>query len=349
MKFFDSKEEVLDIQLTQYGRHLLSKSAWKPVYYAFFDENILYDGEYGGLLEDTTNPSADVEVRIQDETPLLRTQHSFTGRDEYLFDGTDDETDRIRLGAYEKLNVMPMSLGTTALDSTKTPAFNIQFLEGEINSLEYNLTGNTRSAKIPLSSNATYSQQLVKVPQIETDIEFNITVVDPLSPDVNFEVDPALSPPNVYSDGFSVAIGPEQLLLLVEEKNTTFDYENFDIEVFEITDEIGGSGEQVMNQLSFIKPLEMVENNILIDKGEAELRAGRINGQLPTLDPTYVEYYFSVNVDTEIDENQICKSVSSLESKNILVDTGIECPDLTTPIRSNIYYSDAEDEDCPDN
>jgi hypothetical protein len=345
MKFFDSKEEVLDIQLTQYGRHLLSSGSLKPVYYAFFDENILYDGQYGGLVEDYTNPSADVEVRIQDETPLLRTQYSFTGREEYLFDGVTDDTDRIRLSAYEKLNVMPMSLGTTALDSTKTPAFNIQFLEGEINSLEYNLTGNTRT----FDSVTSYSQQLIKIPQIETDIEFNITVVDPLNSDVNFEVDPALSPPNIYSDGFSVVIGPEQLLLLVEEKNTTFDYENFDIEIFEITNETGGSGEQVMNQLSFVKPLEMVENNILIDKEEAELKAGRTNGQLPTLDPTYVEYYFSVNVDAEIDENQICKSVSSLKSKNILIDTGIECPDLTTPIRSNIYYSDAEDEDCPDN
>ena len=341
MKFFDSKEEVLDIQLTQYGRHLLSKSAWKPVYYAFFDENVLYDGQYGGLVDNKN----DVEARIQEETPLLRTQHSFTGRDEYLFDGLDDETDRIRLGAYEKLNVMPMSLGTTALDSTKTPAFNIQFLEGEINNLEYNLTGNVRT----FDSVTSYSQQLVKIPQIETDIEFKITVTDPLNSEVSFEVDPVLSPQNVYSDGFSVAIGPEQLLLLVEEKNTTFDYENFDIEVFEITDEIGASGEQVMNQLSFIKPLEMVENNILIDKEEAELKAGRVNGQLPTLDPTYVEYYFNVNVDTEIDENQICKSVSSLESKNIFVDTGIECPDLVTPIRSNIYYSDAEDEECPDN
>jgi hypothetical protein len=346
MKFFDSKEEVLDIQLTQYGRHLLSKSIWKPVYYAFFDENILYDGQYGGLVENQ-NPDEDVsaEVRIQDETPLLRTQYSFTGRDEYLFDGADDETDRVRLSAYEKLNVMPMSLGTTALDSTKTPAFNVQFLEGEIDSLEYNLTGSTRT----FDSITSYSQQLLKIPQIESDIEFKITVVDPGNSQVNFEVDPALSPPTVYSDGFFVVIGPEQLLLLVEEKNTTFDYENFDIEIFEITDEIGGSGEQVMNQLSFVRPLEMVENNILIDREEAELKAGRINGQLPTLDPTYVEYYFNVNVDTEINENQICKSVSSLSSKNILVDTGIECPDLTTPIRSNIYYSDAEDEDCPDN
>ena len=51
MKFFDSKEEVLDIQLTQYGRHRLSLGRWDPVYYSFFDDNILYDGGYGGVTE----------------------------------------------------------------------------------------------------------------------------------------------------------------------------------------------------------------------------------------------------------------------------------------------------------
>jgi len=35
MAFFDKKEEVIDIQLTQYGKHLLSKGLFRPVSYAF--------------------------------------------------------------------------------------------------------------------------------------------------------------------------------------------------------------------------------------------------------------------------------------------------------------------------
>jgi len=42
MKFFDPKQDVLDIQLTQYGKHLLSSGKFRPVYYAFFDDDILY-------------------------------------------------------------------------------------------------------------------------------------------------------------------------------------------------------------------------------------------------------------------------------------------------------------------
>jgi hypothetical protein len=51
------------------------------------------------------------------------------------------DPDRERINIYESLNVMPMSLGTTSLDSTKTPAIKIQMLQGEIKNLEYNMTG----------------------------------------------------------------------------------------------------------------------------------------------------------------------------------------------------------------
>ncbi len=63
MTFFNPKEEVLDIQLTQYGRHLLSKGKMKPVYYAFFDEGVIYDSTHGGF-EESKN---DAEARIQEE------------------------------------------------------------------------------------------------------------------------------------------------------------------------------------------------------------------------------------------------------------------------------------------
>jgi hypothetical protein len=342
MKFFDSKEEVLDIQLTQYGRHRLSKGHWKPEYYAFFDENVLYDAGYGGV----TEAKNEAENRIQSETPLLKTQHSFTGRDEYLFDGNNNLIDRVRLSTYEKLNVMPLSLGTSELNSKKTPAFTVQFLDGLINELENNLTGSTQTTTNP--GDSAGSQQLINIPQIETDVEFRISVVDPANPSVRFEVDPALTPGRTYFDGTNVVVGAEQILLLVEEENASFDYRNFDIEVFEMTDETGASGEQILNPLSFIKPLEMVENGLLINRRQAEIKAGRIDGRKPELDNTFVEYYFNVNVDEEIDENLICKSISQLKSKNLIVETDFDCPDLKNPIGVSIYASDAIDEECAD-
>ena len=143
-------------------------------------------------------------------------------------------------------------------------------------------------------------------------------------------------------------VGPSQILLLVEEKNAPFNYENFDIEVYEIADATGSFGEEILTPLSFLKPLEMVENNLLITPSEAAKNAGRVRGTVPELDPTFVEYYFNINVDSEIDENIICKAVSKLKTEDLYADINIDCPDLKDLVRLNIYSSDAIDEDCPD-
>ena len=51
MSFFDRKEEVLEIQLTPHGRYLLSLGEFQPVYYSFFDDDIVYDSNYIGYSE----------------------------------------------------------------------------------------------------------------------------------------------------------------------------------------------------------------------------------------------------------------------------------------------------------
>ena len=66
MEFFNKKEEVIDLKLTQFGRFLLSKGKFKPVFYSFFDDNILYDSTKADL-EESQNDS---ENRIK-ETPTM--------------------------------------------------------------------------------------------------------------------------------------------------------------------------------------------------------------------------------------------------------------------------------------
>ena len=80
MSFFDSNQEVLDIQLTSYGKYLLSKGEFSPVYYSFFDDDVIYDQSYVGL----AHSSKDSEVRILDQTPYLRLQTSFNSIDERI-------------------------------------------------------------------------------------------------------------------------------------------------------------------------------------------------------------------------------------------------------------------------
>ena len=55
-KFTNKKEQVFDLQLTSYARYLRSIGKFKPAYYAFFDDNILYDKKYAsGSVNETQN------------------------------------------------------------------------------------------------------------------------------------------------------------------------------------------------------------------------------------------------------------------------------------------------------
>ena len=64
MTFFDKKEEILELKLSSYGRQKLAAGKFKPVYYAFFDDDILYDGARAGITEDNN----DIEPRIQENS-----------------------------------------------------------------------------------------------------------------------------------------------------------------------------------------------------------------------------------------------------------------------------------------
>ena len=77
-KFLNKKEQVFDLKLTSYGHYLLSQGNFKPVYYAFYDDNILYDIQYasgqdgdGDLIISPQELQNDIQRRIKDETSYI--------------------------------------------------------------------------------------------------------------------------------------------------------------------------------------------------------------------------------------------------------------------------------------
>ena len=68
MEFFNKKEEVLEVMLTNYGRDRLAAGQLNPTYYAFFDDDVMYDVSGSGYTEDQN----DAEPRIQSNTPKLK-------------------------------------------------------------------------------------------------------------------------------------------------------------------------------------------------------------------------------------------------------------------------------------
>ena len=67
-KFIDKKERVIDFKLTNYGNYLLSIGNFKPTYYTFLDDNVVYDSEYFGRTGEAQN---DIHKRIKQETQYL--------------------------------------------------------------------------------------------------------------------------------------------------------------------------------------------------------------------------------------------------------------------------------------
>mgnify|MGYP001239804759 FL=1 len=79
MAFINKKEEVIQIQLTQYGKNLLSRGKFKPMYYSFYDDEIIYDSAYAGFLEDQN----EAEARIK-EAPRHNLRTSLISSDKKL-------------------------------------------------------------------------------------------------------------------------------------------------------------------------------------------------------------------------------------------------------------------------
>jgi len=119
--------------------------------------------------------------------------------------------------------------------------------------------------------------------------------------------------------------------------------------VFEMTGLTGSLGEEILNPLSFIKPIKMVENNILLDPMEARKIAGQAYGDI-VLDDSYVEYYINIDTDKEIDRNIICDSLGKIkrQGRTIYSPCGIDldCPDLEDVIATDIYDSDSDPDKC---
>ena len=67
----------------------------------------------------------------------------------------------------------------------------------------------------------------------------------------------------------------------------------------------------------------------------------------PSLNSSFVEYYFDVLVDKEIPDNLICRGIEKLKTKNIFIDTEVECPDRRGLVDLNPYISDTPESECP--
>jgi hypothetical protein len=351
MKFFNKQEQVIDIQLTQYGKYLLSNGKFKPVYYAFFDDGILYDSEYGFGPQD----QKDIQNRIKSDTPQLEGQYNFRGVESqvrkantlirsnaewekrYFEDLAIRPPDTITDNQYALQNI----IGSSDLNSEYIPSWNIQFLIGQVSSS----ARTTSWVKEPTGS-------ALNTPQIRVENVVYKTAIKQLSDasQIAEDADSAIYG-NEYIDVFSDDGG---ILLDISEANIDFEKEGYEIEVYEVDEEQVSNGKggirEVLTPLYFIKYPEQIKDGILLDN-VSPIDELDITGMSEyELDPRYVEYFLEIDVDNEIEKDIICERTSD-RTLGIYSTRFLDCEDSDKQKEidaRNIYSTDITEEDLKD-
>ena len=269
VEFFNKKEEVIDLQLTEYGKYLLSLGRLRPEYYAFFDDDILYDPESGGFTEHQNS----TEGRIKDETPSLKIVPQITSAETRVnqFVGNVESYRRARLvaelanavlrGELTVLDMVPYinELNTTgestwagwggiledslAFDQQpfrRTPLSNVDPLGDSSLAKSYAPSWSIEPVLGEISSsvnsitvrNASYNGQAIAfVPGPVHEIpQLNIEIDYEVFTKSGIFISEAIS--SELNGAVFLAMRPGYLLLDVLEENTDYLKENFEIEVF---------------------------------------------------------------------------------------------------------------------
>ena len=352
MSFFDKKEEVVEVQLTQYGKHLLSRGKFAPKLYAFFDDDIIYDSLYGDIEEE----QGEAQERIEGELPRLKTQYVFSSREKEvkkltaaLVSGKVDLQDRIIQPTADKHYALSAPLGNSELGKNKAPAWHINFLRGRAQERVDFMTGAMPTLKIPQLKMfpITYKTRVWSDTPPDNSFTGLAQVGDAYGPGSQGDLSVTLTQ---YDDGSYVSIEEDYAIVDVREANTEFRNDNFDIEVFlvEEVDEQDNivpkhmlgeiESREKLYPLSFIQNKTYIKNGFLLDEPEG----GPVD-ENPVIDPSYVEYWFNIWVDDEIDE-RVLENVSynSESSKNIYMDNdGMKNNINTEPSKEQILYGSA--------
>lgn len=336
MTYFNKKEDVYHIELTPHGRYLLSIGKLNFKSYAFFDDDVLYDGDCAGVVEGQNN----IKIRIQDETPYMKpngnyysveTNYQMMESDAAFINRENERTET----KFESFYYMKDSIGTNEYTNDKSTNFKVDFLNNEIVTFSETLT--------PTAGGG----QVSHIPQVNFEIEYK-TFRDNVSNDqssgrldnVNFS--------KIFDDGSYVDVLEEDAIIQIQELNSESLSENFKLEVFiekprtsDTTSPI--SGLKSYRPLIFRNKIHKIVDGMLLSDKEIEEQQLDIDAQ--TIDPSYVEYYFDLNVDKEIASEEICSLIGQIKERNFYISDDFQCEDISDADGLDIYESNIGPDD----
>jgi len=331
-KFINKKEQVFDLKLTSYGHYLLSIGDFKPTYYAFYDDNVIYDGEYAG----TSESQSGISNRIKKETQYLESLVLFEDADNIV------ATDKGTAVNFFDLDVTPMkesprkdnfkfdsAIGDAFLDGAtqSSPAWKIVSLQGEF-------SGSSARDTVGLRGN--------NIPQIDIELKYVKEIVDIEDISTTRTARDNLATSAVFSDNKVVNLKYDDLLLYADEVNTELLSENFDVEVFQVITGSSIGEESVLKRKYFLNTPSQIKDGFMT----SEVPSAPSQSEQTDVN---IGYYFNILRDSEIDEATVCKSAEVFNRTSYYVDIDFDCETQSREeVVFDIYGQVTEPEICQD-
>jgi len=295
MTFFDKKQDVLKIELTPYGRSLLSSGKLMPKHYAFFDDDIVYDVATIGREE----TQSQTKNRIVNETPRMRPQRDLTSP-EGLITRYERTSDSSRPFSELNLNYLTEPIGTSDGTERDSSSWHLTTILGEIDSVESTLQ--------------TGDSHLRQIPQVNMTVEYTMQIRNqrddhPVRGQVISETIPSS---RVFEDGTYLEVLDEQVIARIIEENGFTLKEGLELEAYMFSED-----EQDLISMKITPRTKSIVNDMLIEPEDNFIE----------IDSSYLEYYLTVYYDDEIPDSDLCKGVSKLKKEDILLDVDVNCPD----------------------
>ena len=284
MEFFDKKEEVIEIRLTQFGKRMYADGKFSPKFYAFFDNDIIYDSSWAALSEAPHSAS----IRIKD-APRMKIQSSMIGIETDINKKIDkirrtngnispENLQQVREKSYSLTNALGKS------DTTKdyAPSWDVRSYFNRIDT-------STRTI------NNAGKLNVITIPQSNLqDLKYKVKPID--KPDFNANIFGY-----TFEDGTSLTVDEKEgeLLIGFREVNSPLSNEKFEIEVYMVNEE---NGVENLIPLNFKTKKNRIVNDVLLDE---------VPESKEQIDETYVEKYMIVESDLEIDPEILKRALGS--------------------------------------
>lgn len=388
MNYFNQTEEVLEIKLTPYGKALYSVGKFNPKYYSFSDEGVVYNvsgitGSSGYLSEEQNETNGRIindtpylkisnrnihtsedNIRSQTTSPISTSPNDpnvstifnqvILGQDPDMVEKLiiDKNFDLYCVSDRAKLN----SLGNIVADTNAAPKFSLYLLNGGDTDIK-----NVQKRLIPLAEYTTGStghlgHPDIDIPQIDIDYVLKSSIVNSNNPERLFSTTTRATEDNILinadsimADDGQVVYQLQELYFWLQEDNTNNFFENFEIEVYEVMEDVDQYiSNNHMRRLAYTKSSEDYEtkNNLLLTSEEVkQLEQLDFNLNSPR-NVDLVSYYLDIFSDSyeEISTDVLCRYISEIKAKGFAMDAPIECPDMAqvNQVRYDIYASDKD-------